>query len=100
MLPASSGRGSCSTSRLFPFEIYTLAEDHFAEAERLIGRFAFPQRLRTLDALQLAVALDLYQQSLLDYFVIADRALPETRRVGEPQGYQPGNRRSTGKVNP
>ncbi len=58
-------------------EIYTLTEDHFAEAERLIGRLAFSHRLRTLDALQLAVALDLSQQSLLDYFVVADRALAE-----------------------
>ena len=57
-------------------EIYTLTEDHFAEAERLIGRFAFSHRLRTLDALQLAV-LDLSQQNLLDYFVVADRALAE-----------------------
>jgi predicted nucleic acid-binding protein len=58
-------------------EIYTLTEDHFAEAERLIGRFACSHRLRTLDALQLAVALDLYEQNLLDYFVVADRALAE-----------------------
>jgi hypothetical protein len=31
--------------------------------------------LRTLDALQLAVALDLRSQELLDHFVVADESL-------------------------
>ena len=58
-------------------EVYNLTADHFAEAERLIGRHSFSRRLRTLDALQLAVALDLSSQSLLDSFVVADRVLGE-----------------------
>jgi hypothetical protein len=45
-----------------------------AMAERLVGRNAFSRRLRTLDALQLAVALDLAENGLVDSFVAADRA--------------------------
>jgi predicted nucleic acid-binding protein len=58
-------------------EVYGLTERHFAVAEMLIGRHGFARRLRTLDALQLAVALDLNGQSLMDHFVVADRALAE-----------------------
>jgi hypothetical protein len=58
-------------------EIYSLTEDHWIGAERLIGRYGFSHRLRTLDALQLAVALDLLGQDLVDHFVAADRALCE-----------------------
>lgn len=58
-------------------EVYSVAEDHFIAAERLLGRHAFTRRLRTLDALQLAVALDLQSQGLVDTFVTADQALAE-----------------------
>jgi hypothetical protein len=58
-------------------EVYSLTEDHCISAERLIGRHSFSHRLRTLDALQLAVALDLQSQHLLDHFVAADLALCE-----------------------
>jgi len=59
-------------------EVYSVTVDHFRDAERLIGRHSFSRRLRTLDALQLAVALDLGSQNLLDYFVVADDALGQT----------------------
>jgi predicted nucleic acid-binding protein len=39
------------------------------------------RRLRTLDALQLAVALDLSEQGFLDHFVAADKALAEVAAV-------------------
>lgn len=58
-------------------EVYSLTDVHFKDAERLIGKHGFAHRLRTLDALQLAVALDLADQALLDHFVAADRALAE-----------------------
>jgi hypothetical protein len=58
-------------------EVYSMTDDHFAEAERLIGQHSYTDRLRTLDALQLAVALDLASQKLVDYFVVADQALCE-----------------------
>ncbi len=62
-------------------EVYSVTEDHFSAAERLIVRLGFQHRLRTLDALQLAVALDLAEQELLDHFVTADQALPEVAAV-------------------
>jgi len=58
-------------------EVYSMTDDHFVEAERLIGQYSYTDRLRTLDALQLAVALDLARQDLVDYFVVADHALCE-----------------------
>ena len=58
-------------------EVFSITEDHFATAERLIGRYGFGYRLRTLDALQLAVALDLATQGLVDHFVAADQPLGE-----------------------
>jgi uncharacterized protein len=48
---------------------------HFLAAERLLLRHGPTQSLRTLDALVLAVALDLKAQGLLDHFVCADRRL-------------------------
>lgn len=58
-------------------EVYGLTDDHFGAAGRLIGQHSFKRRLRTLDALQLAVALDLANQNLLDSFVVADQSLGE-----------------------
>ena len=58
-------------------EVYGVTDTHFKDAERLIGRHSFTRRFRTLDALQLAVALDLANQTLLDHLVVADRALGE-----------------------
>lgn len=56
-------------------EVYSLTMDHFRNAEHLIGKYAFSDRLRTLDALQLAVALDLFDQARIDHFVVSDEAL-------------------------
>lgn len=56
---------------------HALTNDHFEAAELLITRYSFSTRLRTLDALQLAVALDLKDQGLVDHFVAADVALLE-----------------------
>jgi hypothetical protein len=41
----------------------------------LVERYAFASRLRALDALQLAVALELRNQKLVDHFVAADTIL-------------------------
>jgi hypothetical protein len=38
------------------FQVFDLSADHLGGAERLLGRYRFTHRLRTLDALQLAVA--------------------------------------------
>jgi hypothetical protein len=45
---------------------------HFREAERLVLTYGMGQRLRTLDALQIAVALDLWRNLRIDHFVVAD----------------------------
>ena len=56
-------------------EVFKVTERHFSVAERLIAHHSFSSRLRTLDAVQLAVALGLADQRLADRFVVADRAL-------------------------
>lgn len=48
---------------------------HYQEAERLIRKHGMSRSLRTLDALQLAVALDLRSRGMLDHFVCADKNL-------------------------
>jgi hypothetical protein len=56
---------------------------HFKDAERLIRQYGLAQRLRTLDALQLAVALDLGSRGLVDKLVSSDRhLLSEARAEG------------------
>ncbi len=58
-------------------QLSQVTDEHFSSAESLIGRYAFSYRLRTLDALQLSVAVDLRKFGLLDQFVVADKALAE-----------------------
>lgn len=48
---------------------------HFKEADRLIGQHGLARRLRTLDALQLAVALDLQRRGMIDQVVSSDKHL-------------------------
>jgi len=57
------------------FQVFAVNEQEFALAERLIEKYAFDEPLRTLDAVQLAVALGLKNQGLIDHFVAADAAL-------------------------
>jgi len=48
---------------------------HYQEAERLLREHGLTRRLRTLDALQLAVALDLHRKTAIDRMVSADKDL-------------------------
>jgi uncharacterized protein len=48
---------------------------HHQEGERLLRQHGPSNRLRTLDALQLAVALDLHKEKAIDRFVSADKDL-------------------------
>jgi hypothetical protein len=57
--------------------VLALTERHYAESERLLVQHGNTKRLRTLDALQLVVALDVHQRGILDSFVAADSALCE-----------------------
>lgn len=57
------------------FQVVRMTSDHFMEAERLIRRHGTHRSLRTLDALQLAIALNLRDRGVLDHFVCADKSL-------------------------
>jgi predicted nucleic acid-binding protein len=61
-------------------EVFSIGESAFAMAELLVERYAFDSRLRALDALQLAVALELRKQELVDHFVAADAILCEVAK--------------------
>lgn len=61
---------------------------HFRDAERLINTHGPHSRLRTLDALQLAVALYLQKRGLVEIFVCADKALC---RIAESVGFAVSN---------
>src|SRR6266404_7731749 len=52
-----------------------MAASHFEEAARLIEKYSPHTNLRTLDSIQLAVALDLQRQINLSHFVSADTNL-------------------------
>src|SRR5580704_11232828 len=56
---------------------YSVTSRHFADAEHMVRQFAFDYRLRSLDAIQLSVALDLRSQGLADSIVTADRAVQD-----------------------
>lgn len=57
--------------------VIPLEPTHFTSAGLLVAKYGFGRRMRTLDAIQLAVALDLHSQGLLDVFVVADKILAE-----------------------
>ena len=57
------------------FAVFSIREPEFALAELLIEKYAFDFRLRALDAVQVAVALRLRKQSLVDHLVAADKVL-------------------------
>ena len=66
------------------FDVFGVGESEFALAERLIEQYGFEMRLRALDAVQLAVALGLRRQNLIDHFVASDKVLCE---VAALQGF-------------
>jgi predicted nucleic acid-binding protein len=59
------------------FEVVLLARRHFQGAESLVRTHALDHALRTLDALQLSVALDLRRRGAASELVTSDRALSE-----------------------
>lgn len=56
-------------------ELVAIGPNHFLAAARLLGKYGFTHRLRTLDAHQLAVLLELHSQSLLDIPVTAEKVM-------------------------
>ena len=65
------------------FPVVRMLQRHFQEAERLLRKHAPRKALRTLDSLQLAVALSLSREGKIDYFVCADNRLCQ---VAEDEG--------------
>jgi hypothetical protein len=69
-----SGARHC-ISRLTSIEVVRMTGLHYQEAERLLRSHGMSRSLRTLDALQLSVTLDLRERGMLDHFVCADKNL-------------------------
>ena len=65
-------RGDVAARRL---RVIRLTAAHFQSAERMIRRIGLTKNLRTLDALQLAVAIGLNEPGQAFQFVCADHAL-------------------------
>ena len=61
--------------------LVAITELHYPAAERLIVRYGDRKGLRTLDALQLAVVLDVQERAGVDALVVADTALAEISRM-------------------
>lgn len=57
--------------------VVTITNQHFSLAEHLLTRYAIVKSLRTLDALQLAVALDVHRRSSLAALLAADKIMTE-----------------------
>lgn len=59
------------------FSVLPILDPEFALADALLEKYAFDQRLRALDAVQIATALRLQTHRPIDYFVAADKVLCE-----------------------
>lgn len=66
-------RADISQGRIHPGP--SIDERHYQDARHLLVRYGVKMALRTLDALQLAIALDLRQIGLISVMVVADRRL-------------------------
>ena len=66
-------------------EVVAMDYAHYTDAVILILQYSTQSRLRTLDAIQLAVSMRLHQRGALTHFVCADQVLCD---VGEMVGLQ------------
>ncbi|MGE3818362.1 MAG: type II toxin-antitoxin system VapC family toxin [Isosphaeraceae bacterium] len=57
------------------YRVIRILNTHYNQAQDLIRGHGLARQVRSLDALQLAVALNLHQEAPLDYFVCADHRL-------------------------
>ncbi len=64
------------------YRVVRLLNGHYTQAQDLIRAHGLTRQIRTLDALQLAAALNLHQEAPLDSFVCADQRLCEVA-IGE-----------------
>lgn len=74
-----------------------IEERHYQSARRLLTRYGVEMALRTLDSLQLALALDLHQAGQISVIVAADQRLC---RVAEASGCSTINPAEPGVVLP
>lgn len=58
-------------------DVFAVTEFNYRQAADLIARYGFKHRLRSLDALHLAVAIDLRDQAVCEQIVAADKTLCE-----------------------
>jgi uncharacterized protein len=66
------------------FRVLPLRDRHYRHAEELISRYGLSDGLRTLDALQLATAVELRHHAKISHFVSADIDL---LRVASAEGF-------------
>jgi hypothetical protein len=66
---------------LLRVEVVLSRQSEFVDAQILIERYGFEFRLRTLDTLQLAVAVRLRREGSRFQFVAADKALCDVARL-------------------
>jgi predicted nucleic acid-binding protein len=59
------------------YQVVRLLNVHYDRAQALIRNYGLARQIRTLDSLQLAVALHLHQTVPIDHFVSADQRLCE-----------------------
>ncbi len=64
---------------------------HFQEADRLLRQHSLSHNLNTLDALQLAVAIDHHRKVRLDEFVASDRVLLTVAQLEGLRVFDPVN---------
>ncbi len=55
------------------FRVGTVFVRHYEAAQRLLGKYGASQGLRTLDSIQLASALEMYQNGFVHSIITADR---------------------------
>ena len=69
--------------------VVAITDYHYAEAERLLKQYGNIFRLRTLDALQLAVALEVHRRESLDAVVAADNVVCQVAAAEGLPGMKP-----------
>ena len=57
------------------YQVVRLLNTHYDRAQDLVTSYGLTRQIRTLDALQLAVALHLHQMAPIEHFVCADQRL-------------------------
>lgn len=81
-------RADIARSRLIP--VQAIESKHYRSAAKLLRLHGVPHGLRTLDALQLAVALDMLETSWISVMISADKRLCEVAEACGCPAIDPG----------